>query len=198
MATGLANELNKLMDTLSSVPYEWGRVAIGGKTVPSTKPAKSKLFQEIGVYNGQDALVGEGKIDGFQIPAAFIEIESSEIVPFLSRNLTMRDLILCIHIMDEMYVNGAKKDMNLQVFGYRDIANPYLSEHKLDTGGRLIAMKEEQDYSHDNLYHYKMYYKVAWIDNTASPYVANNPFVSGHNPATSDGWELDITSEKQS
>jgi hypothetical protein len=166
--------------------------------VPTQKPAPDKLFQEILMFNNQPQWIKDGTITGVAIPACYIEIVPIEVTQLLSPGLTMRDLGICIHIVDEMYDSGnGGKDQNLEVYNYRDIVNQWVTGFKLETGGAMMMRDEQQDYEHRNIYHYKVYYKAAWIDSTASLYGDGYPFSVPKDYPRPDGWIPDVTVEKQ-
>ena len=122
-------------------------------------------LQLVTIWNNQFDYLEDGKSYSFPLPCAFVEIISDNFGQLGDRYQGV-DIEVNIHIGQEFY-NGNNMDENFSIYQLRDKVVKNLSLYKASKTGHFMKEREQQDYDHNNVYHYIISYKVHWIDDTA-------------------------------
>ncbi len=121
-------------------------------------------FNTVAVYNKQVQRMLRGDGYSFQLPALFVEVEEDNYQALLN-GITSSDLIINFHIiMEELDSGDGNLDQNINIFQYRNNIKSTFSLFKLQQGGPFVWLDEDEDYNHDNIYHYILGYKCYYID----------------------------------
>ncbi|MBC7383023.1 MAG: hypothetical protein H7296_08520 [Bacteroidia bacterium] len=119
------------------------------------------------VWNEQFRYLEEGKGYSFTMPCAFVEIQTEELQDVGGR-YQGSDINVIIHIGQNV-LNVGLLDENLTIFNLRDNVVKDFAKFKPATSSMMVKTAENQDFDHNNVYHYKIEYKTHWIDNTQVP-----------------------------
>lgn len=141
--------------TLTSILARLGTI-VNDQTIP--------IFNTIAVWNNQINRAKDASGYSFQYPAVFVETKklSTERLGFGYKSYEF-DII--IHVMDEQLddqIGGL--DQNLDVFDLRDDVITSLDMFRPLQTGNLVYISGEQDYNHDNVYHYELTFRGRMID----------------------------------
>jgi len=151
-----------------------------------------KLYARI--WNNQLGSERDGKIYDFPKPAAFVEFITPVSFQELGGNFGSADLGINIHLVHEFYNQDGTFEQDLQVFDLRDSIVRLLSQYKPTACGLMVKVSEQQDYDHDNLYHYIIGFVTNFTDSTSSPYdPAAGKYLDSEPPT---GLQLDVTMDK--
>jgi len=122
----------------------------------------------VAVWNNQLALLRAGTISDFSKPACFLEI-SSQNYGQVGAGCSVADLFWKIHVIyQELDGGDGTMDEMLSVFDLRDSVKVALTSFKPTNCTQLMQESEAQDYNHDNLYHYILSFKCAFVDTKGS------------------------------
>lgn len=127
-----------------------------------------KLYSR--VWNNQLGSERDGKIYDYPKPAAFVEFITPVTYAELGGNFGSADLGINIHLVHEYYNQDGTFEQDLAVFDLRDSIVRLLSQYKPTACGLMYKVNEQQDYDHDNLYHYIIGFVANFTDSTSSPY----------------------------
>lgn len=127
-----------------------------------------KLYSRI--WNNQLNSEKEGKLYDYPKPAAFVEFITPVTFQELGGNFGSADLGINIHLIHEYYNQDGTFEQDLDVFDLRDNIVRLLSQYKPTACGLMVKVNEQQDYDHDNLYHYIIGFVTNFTDSTSSPY----------------------------
>lgn len=124
------------------------------------------LFKNVFVFNDQIKRM----VDSYNVyntPCCYIQItEDNEYA--LGQKLSAMDLNITFHICAlQLDAGDGTMEQNVKIFDYRDRLNKEMVLHFSPQCSALQYNKEELDYGHGNIYHYKMEYKTHYIDQTA-------------------------------
>lgn len=141
-----------------------------------------EMFKTVAILNNQIELMKNGENYSFLSPAAFVEVNTSN-HEVLGMGYTAYDVEYTIHILNEMLDSGiGTLDQDLYVFDLRNGVKEYLTMFRPTQTGNLMYFNEEQDFKHDNCYHYKIMFKGRIVDP-----------VGNTMPVEVDGpWNLDL------
>ncbi|MFX1704587.1 hypothetical protein PV783_11570 [Chitinophaga sp. CC14] len=127
-------------------------------------------LQFIRVWNNQIDYEKSGEQYNFPKPAAFVETLQGLLWDTLALGVSSADLIFRIHIAHEYYdAQDGTFEQDLVVFDIRDAVIEKLQLFKPTGCGPMTKILEEQDYEHDNIYHYTVDFAVNFIDTKGSP-----------------------------
>ena len=133
--------------------------------------------QTVGLYariwNNQLKELKEGKSYEWPRPAAFVEVVSPAVYEQLGGGFRTSDLGIKIHLIHDFYNLDGTFEQDLTIFDLRDtllMTNAGLSQYCPTACGPLNCVHEEQDYEHDNLYHYICEFVCNFIDSKGSKY----------------------------
>lgn len=128
------------------------------------------LFQFVRIWNNQIDYEKSGDLYNFPKPAAFVEVQQGIMWDTLSMGLSSADLIFRIHLAHEYYdAQNGTFEQDLPIFDLRDSVVEKLQLFHPTGCGPLTKILEEQDYEHDNIYHYILDFAVNFIDSKGSP-----------------------------
>ena len=122
-------------------------------------------LQFVTIWNNQFDYIEDGKTYSFPFPCAFVEIISDNFGQLGNRYQGV-DVQVKIHLGQEFY-NGSNMDENLTIYSLRDKVVQNLSLYKASKTGPFTKINEQQDYDHNNIYHYELTYAAHWIDDAA-------------------------------
>lgn len=149
ITSGLIEAMIDIVTNIKSIPYP---------DIPNTL-----LFKKVDIWD--DQLNREVDASGytFPTPACFLEmkqISSKE----MGMGYNLIDYEVIFHIIDNQLNRPGVLDQNLKVFILRDLVKHKFQLFQPKQMGTLMFIKDEQDYTHTNTYHYKETFKGALID----------------------------------
>lgn len=136
------------------------------------------------IWNNQIEAEKAGESYAYSKPAAFVEVISPVIFEELGQNYRSADLGISIHLVHEYYNLDGTFEQDLAVFDIRDKIVAALSQFKPTGCGQLVSTGEEQDFNHDNIYHYVISLVCNFIDSKASQYDAGRGVYLDKTPPT--------------
>ena len=138
-----------------------------GITVVNMDQTTASLYARM--WNNQLENIRDGGYS-WPRPAAFIEIVSPASYDIIGLGFRSADLGIRIHLIDEFYNTDGTFEQNLGVFDLRDQVIAELSQYCPTACGAMNCINEEQDYDHDNLYHYIAEFVCNFTDSKGSKY----------------------------
>lgn len=151
-----------------------------------------KLYSRI--WNNQLNSERNAEIYDFPKPSAFVEFITPVSFQELGGNFGSADLGINIHLIHEYYNQDGTFEQDLAVFDLRDSIVRLLSQYKPTACGLMVKVSEQQDYDHDNLYHYIIGFVTNFTDSTSSPYdPAAGKYIDSEPPTA---LQLDVTMDK--
>ncbi len=123
----------------------------------------SPSFKKIDIWNNQLKNEKDGTGYTFPTPAIFLEMKQNKSKQ-LSMGINLVDYDVIFHIIDTQLNNLGYLDRNTKVFSLRNYTKKQFQLYQPVQMGRLFCIKDEQDFKHDNVYHYKLTFKGALID----------------------------------
>lgn len=126
------------------------------------------VFENVDIFNDQIDRMQDDSGYSFMYPAVFVELDKLE-NERLGSGYNAVECDYIIHLMDERLDAGnGKLDRNIEVFGYRDLIVRNLDMFRPTQAGNLVYIGGEQDYSHNNIYHYILKFRAKLVDDTAN------------------------------
>lgn len=143
-------------------------------------------FKFVRVWNNQLERLEKSEDYAFPRPAAFLEVINPAAYDLIGIGFSASDIIFSIHIIHELYDSqDGTMDQNLEVFELRDKVLASLAGYEPTACSKLFFIAEQQDYDHDQLYHYVIDFKCSFIESHTSPYDPNaGKFVDSVPPTT--------------
>jgi hypothetical protein len=136
------------------------------------------LFKHIDVWNNQLAYVKDDNSGySFATPAIFVEMKQIKSVQ-LGMGIVMSDYEVVLHIIDTQLNNSPNMDRNLKVFILRNLIKQRFELYQPAQMGKLMFQKDEQDFKHNNLYHFITTFKGALLDNWGNTFPQSSGTVS--------------------
>jgi hypothetical protein len=120
------------------------------------------------IWNNQLRDIKEGKSYEWPRPAAFVEIVSPATYDVIGLGFRSADLGIKIHLVHDFYNQDETFEQDLIIFDLRDQLIMALSQYCPTACGPLNCMHEDQDYDHDNLYHYICEFVCNFTDSKGS------------------------------
>jgi hypothetical protein len=130
-------------------------------------------IMHVAVFNNQVELLQnnytkEGQYENttqvFEIPAAFIEIESPSEIHQLGNGAQLYDpMVVKIHIVHTFF-HGPDYDENLEVFDLKMLVFKALQKWEPNGCVAWVRTSEEQDYDHTSIYHFIMGFTTNYVD----------------------------------
>lgn len=121
------------------------------------------------VWNNQLSYLRDGKLEGFVLPALCLEVVNQARYQVIGQGFRSADLSFRIHILHQFYNQDGTYEQDLDVFDIRDNLLAQITMFRPAGCGPLTCIAEDQDYSHDNIYHYIMDFVANFTDSKASP-----------------------------
>ncbi|HXR84326.1 MAG TPA: hypothetical protein VN722_08460 [Hanamia sp.] len=122
------------------------------------------------IWNNQLKNIRDGKDYTWPRPAAFVEVVSPAIYEIIGLGFRSSDLGIRIHLIHDFYNQDGTLEQDLSIFDIRDTVLLNLSQYCPTACGPLNCVNEEQDYDHDNLYHYILEFSTNFTDSKGSPF----------------------------
>jgi len=143
-------------------------------------------FQFVRVWNNQLERMEKSEDYAFPRPAAFLEVINPTAYDLIGAGFSASDVIFSVHVIHELYDSqDDTMDQNLKVFDLRDKVLASLAGYEPTACSKLFFIAEQQDYDHDQLYHYIIDFKCSFIESNTSPYDPNaGRFVDAPQPLT--------------
>ncbi len=140
-------------------------------SVPNAESTTALLYARI--WNNQLKDIKTGGIPVFPRPAAFVEIINPATYEIIGLGFRSADLGIRIHLIHDFTNGEGTFEQDLPVFDLRDkiISNGIGLSGLCPTAcGPLNCIREEQEYDHDNIYHYIMDFVTNFTDSKGSAY----------------------------
>jgi hypothetical protein len=136
------------------------------------------------VWNNQLRMMIDGQSYSFQRPACFVEVINSVNYEILGQGLRAADLGFRLHLIHDFYNLDGTLEQDLSIFDLRDNLLLALRKFTPTSCGPINCIREEQDYEHENIYHYVLDYVCCFIDTKQSDYDTSSPLLieSAPNP----------------
>lgn len=142
------------------------------------------------VWNNQIDSLLAGTGISFATPALFIELITNDSAKFLV-GISRSYVTWRIHILHRQEDAGdGTFDQNLDVFDIRDAVKVKFTNYTQDNCAPLSFAGEEQDYNHNNVYHYIIDFTSAITDSKGSPL---DPDSTEWQEVDASGYNIDIT-----
>ena len=165
MTTPLTDAIQSVLTAVKAIPYSWGTSVYGG--IDKARPAN--LFQCVLLWNDQVSREHSGKGYSYAKPACFLEMVSETTTQLLD-NVTDTDYKFRFHVVDMMLDAGDEEtlDQNLAVIGYRDVLKTYMVGFTPTNCSTLFSIGDDQDFQHDDVYHYMVEMMALFTDTKGS------------------------------
>jgi hypothetical protein len=122
------------------------------------------------IWNNQLEHTRQAEEKYIPLPAAFVEVVPGVQFEALTMGMTSADIVFRIHLVHEYYdAQNGTFEQDLAVFDLRDAIMAKLTLFQPTACTPLTFFSEEQDYDHDNLYHYVMDFACNFTDSKGSP-----------------------------
>ena len=146
------------------------------RTIPVTNGDGNNVVPVVRIWNNQITRIKEGQLESFPMPALFVEL-SNTTFENIGQGFRSGELNFKVHIAHEFYdAQDGTFEQDLTIFDLRDKVIGYLSGISLTACSPLEATGENQDYDHDNIYHYIVDFTCNFTDSTASKEDLINPY----------------------
>jgi hypothetical protein len=107
------------------------------------------------IWNNQVAHDKDGTQASFLKPAVFVEVQNGVTWQQLGEGYQSADLAFCIHLVHEQLdAADGTMEQDLVIFDLRDQVLNKLALYEPTGCGPLTHVGEQQDFDHDNVYHY--------------------------------------------
>jgi len=112
-----------------------------------------QLFKYVGIWNNQlQSLRVDNNWISITYPAVFIEINIRDIEQQGMRN-QIWNCEVNFHVVDDFY-NGENMEENTRIFEFNDKLWEHIQCRKYPMSSILVGSGQNQEFDHDNLYHY--------------------------------------------
>jgi len=128
------------------------------------------------IWNNQIDRQDDGSGYSFPRPAAFVEVVNAVQYEIIGLGFRSSDIAFRIHLVHD-YFNGGEMEQDLEIFDLRDAileTNNGLSQFCPTGCGTLNCVREEQEYDHDNTYHYTLDFVCNFTDTKGSRFDSEN------------------------
>jgi len=155
---------------------------LSGVSVTNADNQTVNLFARI--WNNQLIDIRDAKGYEWPRPAAFVEVVSPASFEVIGLGFRSADLGIKIHLVHDYFNMDGTMEQDLVIFDLRDRVIADLSQYCPTACGPLNCIHEEQDFDHDNLYHYTLEFVCNFIDSKGSAYDPDaNNYDETANPA---------------
>ena len=122
-------------------------------------------FKFVRIWNNQLEQLEEGSTYSFPMPCCFVEILTANDYTPIGRGYGTGELVVRIHIGHEEYDSLEQTmEQNFNVFSLRNKVVNKLNNYQPIATSSLMRVSEQQDYTHNNIYHYIVDFRCAFID----------------------------------
>ena len=122
------------------------------------------------VWNNQFKYEEEGKLYNYAKPAAFLEVINKATYDEIGIGFQSCDVGFRVHLIHEYYNADTTFEQDLKIFDLRDQVVALLSHYKPTACGPMVRTGEEQEYDHNNIYHYIIDFITNFTDSKGSEY----------------------------
>lgn len=130
------------------------------------------------VWNNQVDYIRSGQLQVFQTPAVYVEFVMGE-GGNIGQNYNGNEVVLRFHLVHNHYNTEGSFEQDLLIFDLRDLVCALLNRYKCIHLSPLQKLTEQQDFSHDNIYHYIIDYSTHFVDDLddaiSSPLILSVP-----------------------
>ena len=145
------------------------------------------------MWNNQLERVKAGELTLPRYPCVYLEVLPQQWqtlgMTYLAADVTFR-----VHLIHQEFdAMDGTQDQNMNVYDLRKRLMQWFALYKTLGCGRMVPVNEEQDYNHDNLYHYIIDFKAHVIESTIFANTGSSGSFIVKEPPT----DLDLTVEKQ-
>lgn len=130
------------------------------------------------VWNNQVDFIRGGQLEVFQTPACFLELIMQD-GGNMGQNYNGNDVIIRWHLVQYNYNTEGSFEQNLLIFDLRDLVVACFNRFKTDHLSPLQKVNENQDSSHDNIYHYTIDFSTHFVDSLddaiSAPLILSTP-----------------------
>jgi hypothetical protein len=148
------------------------------------------------IFNNQPKKKEQGKMQAYQLPAAFVEVLKPVNHQQLLNQVADSDLVIAIHIEHwQADAGDGTMEQDLGIFDLRDAVIACMVGFQPTGCGHLMLTAEGPDYDHDNLYVYIVEFTANFTDTKGSPYDAGrNIYINSTSP-TNVSLDVDLVDE---
>lgn len=164
-------------------------------TINVTNPDGNTIPLYSRVWNNQVQLNKEGQLYDFPKPAAFVEFITPVSFTEIGGNFRSADLGINIHLVHEYYNADGTFEQDLLVFDLRDKVVAALSQFKPTGCGQMVSNGDQQDFDHDNIYHYIISFFCDFTDSKGSPLDPDRNTQVTKEPPTDLALNVDVDTE---
>lgn len=122
------------------------------------------------IWNNQFKYEEQGKLYDYAKPAAFLEVINNATYEELGIGFQSCDVGFRVHLIHEYYNADTTFEQDLKIFDLRDQVVTLLSHYQPTACGPLVRTSEQQEYDHDNIYHYIIDFITNFTDSKGSAY----------------------------
>lgn len=130
------------------------------------------VLKYVRVFNNQFEQLEHGKVEAIPLPCGLVEMVKPIAWLMIGGRLRQADVTWKIHLgMEQLDAGDGTMEQNLDVYDQlRDTVTAWLTGYRPTGGNEMVAIEDEPDYAHTNLYHMVVSFKNAVIDSKGSPY----------------------------
>ena len=121
------------------------------------------------IWNNQLRDARDGKGYTWPRPAIFVEIINPVNFEIIGLGFRSADLGIRLHLIHDFTNQDGTYEQDLPIFDLRDQILVAMSQFLPTACGPMNCISEEQEYDHDNLYHYIFNFVCNFIDSKGSP-----------------------------
>ena len=134
------------------------------KTIVPLDSNGKPTFKRIDIWNQQLKYEKDNNSGyTFPTPAVFVEMKPTNSM-LIGMGVNLIDYDIILHIVDTLYNSGSHLDRNIKVFALRNAAKVRFQLYQPKMMGRLFFIKDQQDFTHNNVYHYVITFRGALLD----------------------------------
>lgn len=127
------------------------------------------LIQHVGKWNDQVQNLRAPEKDvteyAYNLPAVFLEFKDKVKNPIGNNVLIYDPLDICLHIVhDQLDAGGEDMENNTDILAIKEALNFAFQLFRPTNTSNLTCIEEEEDYNHDNIYHYTLTYRCTFTD----------------------------------
>lgn len=169
-----------IKDAMSDILNKLATLSVVNNDSTSTYPY-------VRVWNNQLKLDRQGQVESFPKPALFLEVVTPVQYEIIGQGYRDADVNFRIHIIHEYYNDGdgVTFEQDLAVFDLRDQLIALLTYFTPAGCGPLVSVAEEQDFDHDNLYHFVVDFLCNFTDAKGSRLDTGRNYYTESTPPTS-------------
>jgi len=135
------------------------------------------VLQYVSVFNNQKKQLERGEVEAIPLPCCLVEMVKPIHWVMIGSRLKQADVTWKLHLeMEQLDAGDGTMEQNLDVFDQlRDEVITWLTGFRPSGCGSMVAIEDEPDYEHTNLYEFIVSFKCAAIDSKGSPYDPAKP-----------------------